>query len=86
MQNLTWHITDDEKLVITVDLKQTRGFTEKFQSVRIATSNGPIPITQIHGQPDERGMKWLFNMHRPFLNDQERQAAEDARRKTVTGG
>ena len=86
MQNLEWHITDDEKLVITVDLKQTRGFTEKYQSVRIATSNGAIPITQMHGEPDERGMKWLFNMHRPFLNEEERQEAVDARRKTLECG
>lgn len=86
MQNLEWQITEDEKLIITIDLKQTRGFTEKYQSVRIATSNGPISITHINGKPDERRIRWFFNMHRPFLNDEERQEAIDARRKILEGG
>jgi len=46
MDNLEVTVTDDEKLVLVVDLKREVGFTSEGRSVRVATSGGNINLWQ----------------------------------------
>jgi len=46
MENLAVSITDDDKLVLVVDLKQEVGYTKYERSVCIASSRGNINVWQ----------------------------------------
>jgi hypothetical protein len=46
MENLEVSITDDDKLVLVVDLKREVGYTKYHRSIRIATSKGNINLWQ----------------------------------------
>ena len=78
MQNVELEITDDNQLILRVDLNQEAGFTRRFQSMRVATTEGNLQLWK-DGQPHPKNIRVNLNIFRS-LTEAEKKEAERARR------
>jgi hypothetical protein len=69
MENLEVTVTDDEKLVLTVDLKREIGYTKYRRSVCVATSKGNINLWQ---DGKLRPEKFNLNVFRSLTAEEKR--------------
>ncbi len=70
MENFEVSITDDDKLVLVVDLKREVGYTKYNRSVRIATSKGNINLWQ---DGKLRPEKFNLNVFRSLTTKEKRE-------------
>jgi len=65
MENLEFHISDDDILTIRCDLKKECGFTRYGRSVRVASSGGNCVLWK-DGQPHPKKIRVNLNLFRPL--------------------
>jgi hypothetical protein len=63
MVNVEVKVTEDDKLILTVDLKKVCGYTGGGNNVRIASSLGNLPIPTRDGRL--RVERFNLNVYRP---------------------
>jgi hypothetical protein len=73
MENLEVSITDDDKLVLVVDLKREVGYTKHQRSVCIGTSKGNINVWQ---DGKLRPEKFNLNVFRQLTAQEEREGVQ----------
>lgn len=76
MQNIELEVTDDNKLILVVDLDTDIAYTRSHRSVRIASSEGNLQIWA-DGKPHPRGIKVNLNVFR-ILTQEEKAAVRKA--------
>jgi len=79
MENIEVRVTEDKKLILTVDLTCEGDFTRRACSRRVATSGGNIVIWK-DGQPLPGPIKFNLNVTRG-LTATEREEAKRTREK-----
>ena len=72
MQNIELEVTDDNKLILMVDLETDIAYTRSHRSMRIASTEGNLQIWH-NGKPHPSGIKVNLNVFRVL--DQEEKAA-----------
>jgi hypothetical protein len=78
MQNVELEITEDNHLVLRVDLNQEVSFTGRAKSMRIASTGGNLQLWK-DGKPHPKGVRVNLNVFRS-LTEEEKAQAEKARR------
>jgi hypothetical protein len=71
MQNVEIQITDDNRLILTVDLSQQFGVTKGGASVRIGSSEGNCRLW-VNGKPHPEGVFFNLNVCRPLTAEQKK--------------
>lgn len=78
MENVELEITEDNRLILTVDLSQEVGFTRLAQSIRIASTGGNLQLWE-NGKPHPKNIRVNLNVFRS-LTETEKKEAERVRR------
>jgi hypothetical protein len=78
MQNVELEITEDNRLILTVNLNEEISFTTQNRSIRIASTEGNLQLWK-DGQPHPKNIRVNLNVFRS-LTEAEKKEAEKARR------
>jgi len=76
MQNVELEITEDNRLILTVDLNQEVRYTARAQSMRIASTEGNLQLWK-DGKPHPKNIRLNLNVFRS-LTEAEKKEAEKA--------
>ena len=79
MNNIELEVSDDNVLVVRIDLKKGNYVTNSGRSVMIGTTGGNLLLWR-DGKPDPLQIRINCNVFRPFTTD-ERKAIEEAQEK-----
>ncbi len=71
MQNVELQITDDNRLVLTVDLTKEVGWTRGQRSIRVASTEGNLQLWQ-DSKPHPKGIRVNLNVFRPATREERR--------------
>ncbi|MEI7451195.1 MAG: hypothetical protein WCJ75_16415 [Desulfomonile sp.] len=75
MNNIELEITDDDVLVLRIDLKQEIQFTKSNRSIMIGSTQGNLLLWH-EGRPDPRNIRVNCSVFRGLTIQEKRQVAE----------
>jgi len=75
MQNIDLEVTDNNKLILVVDLDVDIAYTRSHRSVRIASSEGNLQIWY-NGKPHPKGVKVNLNVFRGLTQEEKEEVAK----------